>query len=58
MLACVWARCVLNAAEVPLHPDADGVVSVGQLKAATGVVVETQDLAAHAGEELQAPVRS
>lgn len=52
----VRALGVLDAAEVPLHPDADAVVLVRQLQPAGRVVVERPDLPGHAREVLQAPV--
>ena len=40
LLTCVRTSCVLDATEVGLHPDADGVVGVGQHQAAGMEIVE------------------
>lgn len=57
-LTGISACSVLDATKVPLHPDTDGVVRVGQLETAAGVVVEAQDLTVDTREVLQAAVGS
>ena len=58
LITVVGARIILDAAEVPLHPDAGRVVRVGQLQAGRSVVIEAQYLSRDAGEILQASVGS
>lgn len=53
-LTGVGAGLVLDAAEVPLHADADGVVLVAELGAVAEVEVVGLDLAGDAGVVLQA----
>ena len=52
----VWTGCVLDATEVSLHPDAHGVVCVGQLKTLSVVIVEGEHLTGDTSEVLQASV--
>ena len=54
----VRAGCVLNAAEVPLHPHAHRVVGVGQLQALGVVVVEGEHLTRDPSEVLKTPIAS
>ncbi len=54
-LTLISASCVLNAAEVSLVPDADGVVHLGEHQAGCLVVVEGGHAARHSSEVLQAP---
>ena len=56
ILTVVSACSVLDAAEIPFHPDTDRVVSVGQLQPGGSVVVEAQDLTGDASEKLQATI--
>lgn len=53
LLTRVRAGSVLDAAEIPLHPDADAVVLVAQLQARGGVVVEGAQLTRNASEVLE-----
>ncbi len=54
-LTLISAGCVLNAAEVSLVPDADGVVHLGEHQAGRLVVVKGGHATRHSGEILQAP---
>ena len=53
-LTLVCAGGVLDAAEVPLVPDADGVVHLGEHQPGGLVVVERGEAARHTSEVLQA----
>ncbi len=54
-LTLISAGCVLNAAEVSLVPDADGVVHLGEHEAGRLVVVVGGHATRHSSEVLQAP---
>jgi hypothetical protein len=54
-LTLICAGCVLNAAEVSLVPDADGVVHLGEHQAGRLVVVKGGHTTRHSSEVLQAP---